>query len=94
MEIFIVYFFMKFRSVHPWHLVELSPWPILMSFAVFTFSVSLVNFFSKLVSPTNLLLPLIVILLIGVQWFRDIIREAHGGYHTKDVQRSIYLGFI
>jgi len=31
--------------------------------------------------------------LIAV-WWRDIIREAKGGYHTTQVQRGILIGFL
>jgi cytochrome c oxidase subunit 3 len=32
--------------------------------------------------------------LITYQWFRDIVREAQGGYHTKKVQNGIYVSFL
>jgi cytochrome c oxidase subunit 3 len=81
--------------VHPYHLVDVSPWPILMSFAFLLFALSLVagfvpnvktNTFALIASP-------LLILLILVQWFRDIIREARGGYHTTRVQKGILISF-
>jgi len=32
--------------------------------------------------------------LIAFLWFRDIIREAKGGFHTKIVQKGILIGFL
>jgi len=34
---------MKNFSTHPYHLVDVSPWPILMSFALLSGALSLVN---------------------------------------------------
>jgi cytochrome c oxidase subunit 3 len=32
--------------------------------------------------------------LIAYQWFRDVVREAQGGYHTRRVQRGILISFL
>jgi len=34
------------------------------------------------------------LVLILTNWFRDIIREGKGGYHTKKVQDGLKLGFL
>lgn len=37
---------------------------------------------------------LIIIIFITIVWWRDVIREAFGGYHTNKVQTGILIGFI
>lgn len=34
------------------------------------------------------------LILVSSQWFRDIIREGQGGYHTKKVQQGISISFL
>jgi len=44
--------------------------------------------------PTYHIIPqLLIIAVIAALWFRDILREAKGGYHTLAVQRGIMIGF-
>jgi len=77
---------------HPYHLVDVSPWPFLMSIAALSFAINLVSWLGHY--SFNLLPPLVVIILIAFQWWRDVIREAKGGFHTTLVQRGILLGFL
>jgi cytochrome c oxidase subunit 3 len=37
---------------------------------------------------------IVTILMISFQWWRDVIREAKGGYHTTRVQKGILIGFL
>ena len=55
-----------------------------MSMAVLSAAIGLVR------RKSNLL----VIVVIAFQWWRDVIREAQGGYHTWIVQRGLLLGFL
>ena len=77
---------------HPYHLVDISPWPFLLSFTLLSFGISMANWISH--SNTLLLLQLLIILLISFQWWRDILREAKSGYHTSKVQKGILIGFL
>jgi hypothetical protein len=80
------------RQAHPYHLVDVSPWPLLMSLAVLSAATGLVSWLGHF--PTNLVPQLVVIALIAFQWWRDVIREAKGGYHTTLVQRGLLIGFL
>jgi cytochrome c oxidase subunit 3 len=85
------------RQAHPYHLVDVSPWPLLMSLAVFSAAIALVSWLGHFSSsfPFNpLLVQLVVIAFIAFQWWRDVIREAKGGFHTTLVQRGLLLGFL
>jgi cytochrome c oxidase subunit 3 len=78
---------------HPYHLVEVSPWPILMSFTIMSSAFTLVSWFSHNASYSNLI-SLIPLAIIPILWFRDIIRESKAGYHTIVVQKGITIGFL
>ena len=81
------------RQAHPYHLVDVSPWPILMSLSVYAFAIALVSWLTHF--PVNSIHTVLAsILLIAVLWWRDVLREAKGGYHTVIVQRGILIGFL
>lgn len=63
-----------------------------MSIAVLSFAIGQVGWLGHY--SFNLLPQLAVIILIAFQWWRDVIREAKGGFHTTLVQRGILLGFL
>lgn len=68
-----------------------------MSMAVLSAAIGLVSWLGQFPSnlPINpLLVQLVVIALIAFQWWRDVIREAKGGYHTTLVQRGLLIGFL
>jgi hypothetical protein len=80
------------RQSHPFHLVDVSPWPFLMSFSIFGAAVGLVSWLGHY--PSNPLSYMPALLLIPLLWWRDVVREAKGGYHTTVVQRGILIGFL
>ena len=82
-------------ATHPYHLVDISPWPILMSFAILSTALLLVTW--QTLGELSVYTPIIVlsnILLIFILWLRDVVREAKAGYHTIPVKNGIMLGFI
>lgn len=84
------------QNYHPYHIVDTSPWPFLISFGLFFFTFGLAMFFhgytgSNLLSFTGFL----IIILTMYTWFRDIIREAvFEGKHTKQVQIGLRNGML
>jgi len=77
---------------HPYHLVDVSPWPILLSFSLLSLGFTVVKWLTHM-GPT-VYIQIALILLIAFQWWRDVIREAKAGYHTKKVQNGILIGFL
>jgi cytochrome c oxidase subunit 3 len=77
---------------HPYHLVDLSPWPLLLAITLLGGAISMVNWLTH--DTTTILLQISIIILIAFQWWRDIIREAKAGYHTRKVQKGILIGFL
>jgi len=78
----------------PYHLVEPSPWPILISLAMLTLTVSAVLYMHGLANGGSLLALGFVLTASGMTlWFRDIITEGtYLGNHTFEVRKGLTLG--
>ena len=78
------------------HLVEPSPWPILMSFSLLNLTIGAVLFMHGYPYGSSVLILGFVLTLFGMGlWFRDVIIEAaYQGHHTKQVQKGINIGII
>jgi ubiquinol-cytochrome c reductase cytochrome b subunit len=81
---------------HPFHLVNVSPWPFLVSISVFALTIGIVLYFHRFqVGEITLFLGLISLGITMSCWFRDIIREGtFEGHHTLLVQKGLKLGMI
>jgi cytochrome c oxidase subunit 3 len=86
-----------FRSIqaHPYHLVEPSPWPLLVSLALLTTTLSAVMTFHGYSNGAFLLtLGLIATVLTMTLWFISVSREATlQGNHTFAFQKGLTQGF-
>jgi len=83
------------KSLHHWHLVTPSPWPIFVSFSI----LFLVLAFVQYIHYFSLALLMIFISLgfvvsFAIFWWRDVIRESLLGYHSKAVKESLTFGFV
>lgn len=85
----------KFQNF-AFHLVTQSPWPILVSFSLFTAAIGAVlsmHGFNK--GSITISLGLISTILAMTLWFRDIVIEgSYLGDHTKKVKRGLSIGVI
>nr|YP_009859718.1 cytochrome c oxidase subunit III [Allorhynchium sp. GX]QKK69199.1 cytochrome c oxidase subunit III [Allorhynchium sp. GX] len=82
------------NSNHPYHLVTLSPWPILLSFNVLFLLLGMIKWFYFY---SNILIFLSTISLSSIlfQWWRDVTREStFQGCHTKFVMNNMRFGMI
>ena len=85
---------MAFRSRHPFHLVDNSPWPILSSIFALSLTVSRVYWFNG-GSSTGVAVAFLGLCLVRGQWWRDVSREATFlGDHSKVVELGIRWGII
>jgi|TARA_B110000971_G_scaffold134126_1_gene137293 cytochrome c oxidase subunit 3 len=82
------------RQIHPFHLVDPSPWPILGGFSAMGATSGGVMYMHAYKSGGYLLaLGLFGIVLVMAVWWRDIIREAtFEGQHTHAVQQGLRWG--
>ena len=81
---------------HPYHLVDPSPWPFIISFGCFFLTFGIAMYFHSYNGANFLILTgLITVLFTMYTWFRDIIREAvYEGQHTKQVQLGLRNGML
>ena len=86
----------KVTQLHPYHLVDPSPWPFVASIGAFATTVGAVMYMHSF-QGGSILLPLGLILVMftmGV-WWRDVIREGtFQGHHTSVVQKGLRYGMI
>lgn len=79
---------------HPFHLVDISPWPLLTSLNAFNIFIGLVNWF-HFYKINLFIISIIIIIIIIYQWWRDVIRErTFQGHHTYIVSINIRWGII
>ena len=81
---------------HPFHLVSPSPWPIMVSLAVFDLALSIVSYFHYYKNSENHIIYFMLLLFFFVgRWFTDIVVEAtFQGFHTVKVQKGLRYGMI
>nr|AFI23466.1 cytochrome c oxidase subunit III [Hypselosoma matsumurae] len=79
---------------HPFHLVDISPWPIIGSLGAMTMMSGMIMWFHM--NKMNLMMMgYIIVILTMIQWWRDITREStFQGKHTKKVIMGLKWGMI
>lgn len=78
----------------PFHLVEVRPWPLIGAASAFSLAVGLAAWFHGY-GTLPLLSGLLLTLLIMLQWWRDVVREAtFQGFHTTPVSQGLRWGII
>nr|ASL05672.1 cytochrome c oxidase subunit III [Trichoferus campestris]QWB85734.1 cytochrome c oxidase subunit III [Trichoferus campestris] len=79
---------------HPFHLVDVSPWPILGALGAMVSMMGLIKWF-HIYEKNLLLLGFLILSLVMIQWWRDIVREAtFQGLHTNKVALGMRWGMI
>lgn len=85
----------KFQKF-PYHLVESSPWPISVSYALLALATGTVMTFHGIVNSEIVFNIGFILTTYGIiLWLRDVIIEGSFlGNHTKEVQKGLELGVI
>jgi cytochrome c oxidase subunit 3 len=80
----------------PFHLVNPSPWPILLSFSLLNLTVGAVLYMHGFFNGGIILTIGFVLTVFGMTlWFRDVITEGtYLGHHTKEVKHGLMLGVL
>ena len=80
----------------PFHLVEPSNWPILVSFSLLNLTIGAVAYFHGYPQGGTIFSLGLILTVTGmVLWFRDVIVEStYLGCHTLEVQKGLIIGFI
>nr|YP_010490502.1 cytochrome c oxidase subunit III [Smilium sinense]UWM12988.1 cytochrome c oxidase subunit III [Smilium sinense] len=85
---------MSTHQHHPFHMVEMSPWPLTASMGAFTMTVGL-SYWFHYNSLYILMLGMMIILSSSYQWWRDISREGTlQGLHSSLVSTNLRWGMI
>jgi cytochrome c oxidase subunit III len=80
---------------HDYHLVDPSPWPLVMSFFAFLMAVGGILWMKSMAGGWLFGVGLIGVLYVMAAWWTDVIKEAqYGGFHTRVVQISLRYGMI
>lgn len=78
----------------PFHLVRVSPWPLLISFRVILIIVRVLIIFNEY-NFIILFIRYILILILIYQWWRDVIREGtYQGSHSTNVLKGFQFGIF
>jgi len=79
---------------HPYHLVDVRPWPILGAFRAIITIIGLIKWF-HFYNNNLFLTGFLITRLIIYQWWRDITRErTFQGHHTYPVTIGLRWGII
>jgi cytochrome c oxidase subunit III len=88
---------------HDYHLVNPSPWPLLASAGALVMAIGAIVWMRTvktgeglfgLQGPTMFFIGFAGVVAIAFFWWRDVIREAHGGDHTPVVQLHLRYGML
>ncbi len=83
---------------HDYHLVNPSPWPIIGAAGALALAIGAIQYFiSRKAGAPQLwyVAPGFVLVLVTMYfWWRDVIKEAHGGDHTPVVQLHLRYGML
>lgn len=85
---------MRTHKNHPYHLVDVRPWPILGAFRAISIIIGLIKWF-HIYDVSLFILAFTNTILIIYQWWRDITREGtFQGLHTSAVALGLRWGII
>jgi len=84
------------KHYHFWHIVNISPWPLLLALNCLSMPLGLVTFFQGYYFGLAIFyFGLFAVLLTMFSWFKDVVREAtFEGFHTKQVQSSLIISML
>ena len=88
---------MKYNNqVHPFHLVDPSPWPIVSATGAFAATFGGVMYFHSYQGGFLLLNIGMFIIILGMfVWWRDVVREGtFEGQHTHQVELGLRMGML
>jgi cytochrome c oxidase subunit 3 len=81
------------KQQHPFHLVELSPWPILTAFSLFFLTIGTTMVMHEHKGGEYItIFGILSIICCASLWWRDVINEGVNNHHTNKVQTGLRIG--
>jgi cytochrome c oxidase subunit 3 len=79
---------------HPFHMVDISPWPFMTSIALLSLVLSFVSFFHYFKGGAyHFIVSFCVLIFYLFRWFADVVIEStYEGKHTFKVQQGVRFG--
>nr|ARH54564.1 cytochrome c oxidase subunit 3 [Oxyomus sylvestris] len=85
---------MSAHKNHPFHLVDVSPWPLMGALSAMVTMIGIIKWF-HFFNNSLFLLGILITLMVMFQWWRDITREGtFQGLHTYPVTMGLRWGMI
>lgn len=78
---------------HPFHIVDPSPWPFVMSIAIFLMLMGVI-FYARSITPLVFYGGLGLVLFTLYAWWRDIVRESRTDHHNETVRYGFRWGMV
>nr|ALO77332.1 cytochrome c oxidase subunit 3 [Xinidium sp. XIN01] len=85
---------MSAKKNHPYHLVDVSPWPLMGALGTMIMMIGIIKWF-HFYNHNLFFLGAIITMMVMYQWWRDIVREStFQGLHTYRVTMGLRWGMI
>lgn len=88
------------QQKHPFHILDASPYPFLVSLFLFSWLVPQVMYLHAkplvfgLAYADLIHASLLGLFLTAMSWFASIVKESSQGFHTKAVQKGLRMGMV
>ena len=85
---------MSSKQEHPYHLVDMSPWPILTSFSLLALTMGgVMALHGKPGGSPMAIFGLIAVIFCSWSWWKDIVNEGLvGKHHSEPVRNGLRIG--
>ena len=80
-------------QTHPFHMVEPSPWPFVGTASALCIAIGAI-LFMHYGFPWLAIVGFTLLIFTFYVWWRDVVRESHGGFHTAVVQHGLRFGML
>lgn len=82
------------ENYHPYHIVNISPWPLIVGFRTIGAVIGLIKLFNYF-SLDLFILSMLTIIILAIIWWRDVVREStYQGFHSRIVLNGLIIGIL
>jgi len=79
---------------HPYHIVSISPWPILIAFTLLSILIGAMVVVVTVAVAVASTAAVAILILLSFIWFNNVVKESSGGFHLIRVHRGLMVGFL